>query len=231
MKLLGIDTSTDACTVGVDNDGVLELRHRVEARAHTQRLIGMIEACLVASGLATNELDAVVLGNGPGSFIGMRIGASVAQGIAFAVGKPLVPVDSLAVIAAEVFATTPSVSVLVAQDARMNEVYLGRYDRRGEGDPEAADLAAVGGIQLHPVTAPIEDEPPFAVAGAGWHRHPELAAALPADSPDLGEIAVPHARYLLDCGRRAAENGGCVEPAALEPAYIRQTVATPPAAD
>ena len=230
MKLLGIDTSTDACTVGVDHDGSVEVRHRVEARAHTRRLVGMIEECLKAAALTVEQLDAVVLGNGPGSFIGMRIGASVAQGMAFAAGKPLIPVDSLAVIAAEVVATSSADTVLVAQDARMNEVYLGRYRRAGSGDSAAPDLVALGEIALHPVGDALAETEPFAIAGGGWRRHPQLAVALPPGTVDLANIAVPHARYLLDRGRRAAESGRLIDPAALEPAYVRQTVATPPSA-
>jgi tRNA threonylcarbamoyladenosine biosynthesis protein TsaB len=98
MKLLAIDTSSDACSVAVQaGDEVLET-HVVEPREHTKILIPMIEELLQQADVVSSELDAVVLGNGPGSFIGMRIGASVAQGICYGAGLQIVPVSSLAAI-------------------------------------------------------------------------------------------------------------------------------------
>ena len=86
----------------------------------------MIRGVLDEAGVPNSrDLDAIVLGNGPGSFIGMRIAASVAQGLAYGAGLNIVPVSSLAAVAAEVMAETGADRVIVAQDAHMNEVYLG----------------------------------------------------------------------------------------------------------
>lgn len=228
MKLLGLDTSTDACTVGVLVDLSLAVQHRVEARAHTRRLVPMIGDALAEAGIEAGDLDAVVLGNGPGSFIGVRIGASVAQGIAFAAGIPLVPVSSLAAIAAEVMADGSIDRVLVAQDARMNEVYLGCYERQaGHG----ALPVAAGEIALQPVDAALDPtllRAGCALAGAGWSRHPALREQVDVRVVDRADVAVPHASYLLACGRRAFEAGLTVVPERLEPAYVRETVAAKP---
>ena len=133
MKLLAIDTSSLACSVALlAGDSVFE-RHEEQAREHTRLLLPMIEDVLAEGGLVPGDLDAVVLGNGPGSFIGMRIAASVAQGIAHGAGLDIVPVSSLAAVAAQVFEMTEAKEVVVAQDAHMNEVYLGAF-RRGS-DP------------------------------------------------------------------------------------------------
>ena len=76
MKLLAIDTSSDACSVAVQvGEDILE-KHVIEPREHTKILVPMIEQLLQDAGVAMSGLDAVILGNGPGSFIGMRIGAS-----------------------------------------------------------------------------------------------------------------------------------------------------------
>ena len=86
MKLLAIDTSSVACTVAVSNgDAVIE-RHVEQPREHTRLLMPMIREVLAESEVALTDLDAIVLGNGPGSFIGMRIAASVSQGLAHGAG-------------------------------------------------------------------------------------------------------------------------------------------------
>ena len=94
MNLLGIDTSSLACSVALQHgDDIIE-RHEEQAREHTRLLVPMIRAVLEEAGLSTAGLDAIVLGNGPGSFIGMRIAASVAQGLAHGAGIAIVPVSS-----------------------------------------------------------------------------------------------------------------------------------------
>ena len=89
--LLAIDTSSNACSVALQSGDDIAEKHVVEARAHTKILLPMITDLFQETGIMAAELDAVVLGNGPGSFIGMRIGASVAQGIAYGAGlKPAI---------------------------------------------------------------------------------------------------------------------------------------------
>ena len=137
MNLLALDTSSNACSVALQvGDSIFE-KHVVEPREHTKILVPMIEALLREADTRLSELDAVVLGNGPGSFIGMRIGASVAQGLSHGAGIKIVPVSSLAAIAAEVICEHDAQNVLVAQDARMYEVYIGRYRRSSDGLPVA----------------------------------------------------------------------------------------------
>ena len=136
MNLLAIDTSSNACSVAVARGADIIEKHVVEPREHTRILMPMIRECLQEAAIDVGDLDYVVLGNGPGSFIGMRIGASVAQGIAHASGAGMIPVSSLAAIAAEARERFDAEQVVVAQDARMGEVYLGRYRAGGTGLPE-----------------------------------------------------------------------------------------------
>jgi tRNA threonylcarbamoyladenosine biosynthesis protein TsaB len=133
VKRLAIDTSSLACTVALRTGDTLIERHEEKPREHTQLLMPMIRDVLLEADVALTDLDAIVLGNGPGSFIGMRIAASVAQGLAFGAGLKIIPVSSLAAVAAEVFDQSDTDRVAVAQDAHMNEVYLGLY-ARGEDD-------------------------------------------------------------------------------------------------
>jgi len=158
-----------------------------------------------------------VLGNGPGSFIGMRIGASVAQGLSFGAGIGVIPVSSLAAVAAEVCESRKRDSVVVVQDAHMNEVYLGAY-RRGDDGLPAADgperIVAVGKLPL----AAAE----YTVAGGAWNRYPELLAANREFVAEVLSINVPKARLLL---RLASAGEDAISPTSLEPAYLRMKVA------
>ena len=162
MNLLAIDTTSNACSVAVQVGDQNFEKHVVEPREHTKILVPMIEELLQAAGVALSDLDAVVLGNGPGSFIGMRIGASVAQGICHGAGLRIVPVSSLAAIAAEVICEHGAEKILVAQDARMHQIYLGRFHADIGRLPLADNEEVICGIG--PLTVPNGD---YVAAGAG----------------------------------------------------------------
>ena len=224
MNLLAIDTSSNACSVAVQvGDENIE-KHVVEPREHTKILVPMIEELLQEAGVVLSDLDAVVLGNGPGSFIGMRIGASVAQGICYGAGLRIVPVSSLAAIAAEVICEHGAEKILVAQDARMHEVYLGRFHADAGGLPLADNEEVICGIG--PLTVPTAD---YVAAGAGWSKYPELLAQNRHLISATAEVIYPRARYLLRLGDDAKQAGRAIPPGALVPAYIRSKVADIPA--
>lgn len=226
MKLLALDTSSLACSVALQTDGEVFDRHEEQAREHTRLLVPMIQEVLGQGGVTLSELDAIVLGNGPGSFIGMRIAASVAQGLAFGAGLRIVPVSSLLAVAAEVMAVDGATHVAVCQDAHMNEVYLGLYERDDGGLPRT-----LGAERLHGQNEidELQSEPGrFTAAGDGWRRYPALLEANKASIVATSAVLLPSARFLLAGGRALLESGAAVEPQDLVPAYLRQTVAQRP---
>ena len=99
MKLLALDTSSEACSVAINLDGKIFDSHFIEAKSHTRLLLPTISSLLSDAKITMDNIDAVVLGIGPGSFVGMRIGASVAQGLAFASEIKIIPVSSMETIA------------------------------------------------------------------------------------------------------------------------------------
>jgi tRNA threonylcarbamoyladenosine biosynthesis protein TsaB len=224
VKLLAIDTSSDACSVAVQAGEKIFETHVVEPREHTKILVPMIEELLQQAEVALPDLDAVILGNGPGSFIGMRIGASVAQGICYGAGLQIVPVSSLAAIAAEAIDAHGAEKILVAQDARMQEVYVGRFHADDERLPVADDEEVICGIG--PLTVPGAR---YVAAGAGWQKYPDLLAQNGTMITATADLIYPRARYLLELGARSIKDGRAIAPAALVPAYIRSKVAERPA--
>jgi tRNA threonylcarbamoyladenosine biosynthesis protein TsaB len=228
VKFLALDTSSDACSVALQLGDEIVERHVVEAREHTTLLMPMIRSLLHDAGIALQDLDAIVLGNGPGSFIGMRIAASVAQGLAFGAGLEIVAVSSMAAIAAEVMHEHAAIDVVVAQDARMNEVYLGIYRNIGDGLP-----VAVGDEALHAVAKidglPESAAPGLLAAGKAWQKYPGFLDLNRHAIADAVDVQYPRAGYLLRLGARAWQRGKAIPPENLAPAYLRMKVADKPA--
>lgn len=228
MKLLALDTSSLACSVALQVDSTLVQRHEEQAREHTRMLVPMVRSVLEEAAIELSALDAIVLGNGPGSFIGMRIAASVAQGLAFGAGLRIVPVSSMAALAAEVIALEDADVVVVTQDAHMDEVYLGLYskddahlavplfDERLHGQGPVAELSQVAGKRR-------------IGAGFGWERYPALAASNQDLLAGMSQRQHPNAKYLLALGARDLAAGLAVRPENIVPAYLRQKVAEKPA--
>lgn len=224
MKLLALDTSSIACSVALQNAGRVLVRHAEQPREHTRLLMPMITAVLDEGSVGLADLDAIVLGNGPGSFIGMRIAASVAQGLAFAAGLKIVPVSSLAAVAAQVFAEHDADEVVVTQDAHMHEVYLGIFRAADNSVPEAKGHERLQSCAvIDELQSPIDG--PRLAAGSGWQRYPELLAANQERFTAVVDIWHPHANYLLPLGRAKLREGGAVSPQEVAPAYLRQKVA------
>lgn len=225
MKLLALDTSSLACTAGILNGDAVCSRYEEKPREHTRILMPMVRDVLAESGLALADLDAIVLGNGPGSFIGLRIAASVAQGLAHGAGLRIAAVSSLQAIA--LAAGKASDVVAVCEDAHMGEVYLGVYrlgdngniteivPERLQSQDEIAELRGVAGA---------------IAAGAGWQRYPELLRYNHSHISSFSDVLYPHAAELLDLGRQAIENEALLSPEDVNPAYLRHKVAEKPAA-
>jgi len=221
VKRLALDTSSLACSVAIRVGDRLIERHEEKPREHTSLLMPMIRAVLDEAEVKLAELDGIVLGNGPGSFIGMRIAASVAQGLAFAANLKIFPVSSLAAVAAEVLDKSDSERVAVAQDAHMKEVYLGLYSRLANDLPQAICEERLQGksvIEELSVAGPV-----FTVAGQGWQHYPELLAANRNWVGEESDVLFPRAAYLL----ALSEFSSAVDPVAIQPAYLRQKVAEP----
>jgi tRNA threonylcarbamoyladenosine biosynthesis protein TsaB len=209
------------------DDRIIE-RHEEQPREHTRLLVPMIRSLLEEAQTEIRDLDAIVLGNGPGSFIGMRIAASVAQGLAFASGINIVSVSSLAAVAEQVFAEHDATEVAVTQDAHMSEVYLGIYARNNNGCTKHLIAERIHAQAAISELSHSADGRRFA-AGSGWSRYPALLEHNRDRIDQVIDILHPRARHLLKLGAEAIEAGESIIPAEVVPAYLRQKVAQKPA--
>jgi tRNA threonylcarbamoyladenosine biosynthesis protein TsaB len=219
MKLLALDTSTEACSVAVWYDGEVVERHEL-GRQQSQRLLPMVQEVLADAGLALNQLDALAFGRGPGSFTGLRIGAGVAQGIAFGGDLPVLPVSSLVALAQGQAAAR----VLAALDARMGQVYWVRCVRQG------GVMVAVGEERVSApsdVTVPAGER--WVGAGSGWDVYaPALQSRLGDRVTQWLPRVLPRARHVAELGAVALAAGTAVRAEQALPVYVRDEVTHKP---
>jgi tRNA threonylcarbamoyladenosine biosynthesis protein TsaB len=124
MKLLALDTSTDWCSVALWHDGEIAARERRAERGHGAQVLSLVDELLAEAGTRLTGLNAIAFGRGPGAFTGLRLAASVTQGLAFAAGLSVIPVSNLRALAQQrLGAAMATARVLACHDARMGEVY------------------------------------------------------------------------------------------------------------
>ena len=135
MKLLAVDTATARLCVGVRNGDQSRSDASTGSAAHARSLPQRVSDLLAAMGLTPKMLDAIVVGVGPGSFSGLRIGMGFAQAMAWALDRPLVPVGSLEAMAAHCLQRNHQAeAVWAALDARMGSVYAACFGPDGSGE-------------------------------------------------------------------------------------------------
>lgn len=132
MKLLAIESSGLVASAAIATESVLLAEYTVNfKKTHSQTLLPMVDEIVKMTGLELKDLDAIAVSAGPGSFTGLRIGSATAKGLGLALDKPIVPVPTTQVIAANLYGTEGILCPLM--DARRNQVYTGlyRYGRNG----------------------------------------------------------------------------------------------------
>jgi tRNA threonylcarbamoyladenosine biosynthesis protein TsaB len=131
-NILSFDTSTESCTAALQANGMIYSKHSVEPRRHNELLLPMIDCLMKEVGISFNQLDAIAFGMGPGSFVGVRIAVSVAQGLAFASNKPVIALSSLQIMAQTALRESDISQAQLVIDARMSQAYVGLYqDSKG----------------------------------------------------------------------------------------------------
>ncbi|WP_059026783.1 tRNA (adenosine(37)-N6)-threonylcarbamoyltransferase complex dimerization subunit type 1 TsaB [Gabonibacter massiliensis] len=132
--ILNIDTSTEICSVAIARDGkLLALKENDEGLNHSVLLGVYVDELLKENGIRAKELDAVAVSMGPGSYTGLRIGVSLAKGICFGTGKPLIAISTLKALAISVARNVDEEALFCPMiDARRMEVYSAIFNRNGE---------------------------------------------------------------------------------------------------
>lgn len=224
--ILCIETGTDICSVGLARDGeIVSLRESDEGRDHASKVGVFVDELFRQTGITPDEIDAVAVGKGPGSYTGLRIGVSFAKGLCYGTGKPLIAVgslDALMEVAREDYEAgiidvpdwgTAKLCPMV--DARRMEVYAQIFDT--EGNP------------LTEVAAEVVDDHSFAV----WRKEGRLvifgngAVKCAEVLPDVTFVdVVPSVRGMAPLAQKAFDRGEFADVAYFEPFYLKDFVVT-----
>ena len=220
MRVLAIDTATEACSVALSLDGELHGIAREVGRGHAEAVLGMVDALLARCGVTLAALDGIAASIGPGAFTGVRISVAVAQGLAFGAGLPVVAVNTLEALALDAL-RDDTTQVLACLDARMGELYWGCFTAQAErllcacGAPQVSSAAAV--------------RPPFTGAfhgiGRGLAAYPALGSLPGLVVRAADRAALPDARAMARLGAVRLRAGEGIDPAELLPLYLRDKVA------
>lgn len=218
MNILAIDTATEACSVSLLIDGNCQEIFEIIPRQHTERVLPMVDEILKTAGLSLSQITAIAFNNGPGSFTGVRVATSVAQGLAFSCDLPVIPVSSLAGLAQLAHREENKQQVLSTIDARMNEVYWGCYQL------EAGIMRLTGTEKVSPVTDIIQ-EGAWHCLGSGWDTfETELAQSNQVNITSSTLNCFPHAQDIAILAADLYQQGKVVSAENAIPSYIRDEV-------
>jgi tRNA threonylcarbamoyladenosine biosynthesis protein TsaB len=223
VRILALDTATEACSVALQiGDTVLERYLELE-RGHSERLLPMVDEVLAEAGVTLNSLDAIAFGRGPGSFTGVRLAASVAQGLAFGAGLGVVPVSDLAAVAQRALTLQPGVAgVLAVNDARMREVYWAPFNATDR--VEAAGQERVGPSSAVSVPPPSKVGPGWIAVGRGLRAAPELAERCRLAGLSVLADLLPRAVEVLLLAQPTVAAGQLLPAEGALPVYVRDNV-------
>ena len=226
MKLLAVETATEACSAALYIDGEIEERYQLAPREHTRLILPMIDSLMADAGLTPPELDALAFGCGPGSFTGVRIATGVIHGIALGADLPVVPVSTLAAIAQDCFDKTDADVVFSAIDARMNEIFWGIYQRSNQDIAELLGHESVGPACELAVIASVGIG---YGAGSGWKIYEDdLLAKMKDKVAKVEPDYLPRASAVVRLGADGYQKNKAVSVEQAMPVYLRNNVARKP---
>jgi tRNA threonylcarbamoyladenosine biosynthesis protein TsaB len=225
--ILCIETGTDICSVGVARDGeLISLRESDEGRDHAKKVGVFVDELLRETGISPDELDAVAVGMGPGSYTGLRIGVSFAKGLCYGLAIPLVAVGSLDAMAAVAIEDYDAGILDVDNwenavlcpmvDARRMEVYTRLFDAKGNA---LSDVTAE--VVTEQTFADVRRERQLVMFGNGAAKCREVLH-------DATYINItPSARGLARLAEQRLSAGQIEDIAYFEPFYLKDFIVIP----
>ncbi len=217
MKLLALESSTERLTAALSCDGRILEREGACGVPHSEIALPLVRLLLDEAGVGLGALDGIAFGAGPGAFTGLRLAASVAQGLAVGAGLPVIGICSLEALALGM----GDGLVYACTDARMNEVYCAACRVRGE----AVEVVVAPAVAA-PAQAPLPPGEGWLGCGSGFAAYRDaLSARLGPAIRRVDETARPRAAALLRLAVPRLARGEGVDAALAAPLYVRDKVA------
>lgn len=218
-KVLGIDASTEGCSVALYVDGVFYEKNEVCPQGHTKLLLPMVDEILKEHALSLADLDFLACGKGPGSFTGVRIGVSITQGLALGSDKKVVGICDLEAMADNAMEETKCEYAVSAIDARMGEVYLGIYHLENK---KLVSLIEESVVKPEEAITKIKEtlgNNKFAYSGTAFTTYSNLKESMTLGVASTNNL--PMAKSVVNLALNSSER---LEPEELLPLYVRDTV-------
>ena len=234
LTLLAVDTSSAFCSVALSHEGVVSGEHLMTEQSHSENVLPMVRRLLDARGMTVQDIDAFVVGVGPGGFTGVRLGVAVVQGLAYATGKSVIALPSLLALAQAAFEAQPvEMTVLVANDARMNQVYWAAYHFDAKGVYSEVQAPSLGVLDDVVACAELQGAttwPTMQLAGNAWTVFEAFKAWSLAHEAQGIRVAMmdhdaPNAQHLLPAAQLSFAANGGMPPHDVSPLYVRDKIA------
>lgn len=224
MKILAIETSTEACSAALlISDNEIFTRIQLAPREHTKLILPMLDDVLDEAGVLLKDVDAIAFGRGPGAFTGLRIAAGVAQGVALSVDKPVIPVSTLAALAFQATKNNyQGEPIIAALDARMNEIYWGNFQFDNK------ELKLVGKERVgsaKELLAGISSDAHIGIGNAWGIYQEELFSEKRNDNLRIIKGELPSAENIARLALPLLKDNKTVTVENAQPVYIRNKVA------
>jgi len=224
LNILCVDSSTEACSVALlTKQQNIHQRFMLAPREHTQKILPTVNEVVKDAQLKLNDIDYIAYGQGPGSFTGVRIGISIAQGLAFGLDVNMIGVSTLQAMAQQAHSNDNNCkSVYAAIDARMGEIYFAHYIEVSGVMTLQNNEVVIKPQQLIEQITNSEIVSDSILVGTGWNAYPTLLSCF--TSASLSEIVYPNAEFMLILAQQLIEKDKAVEPELATPVYLRDTV-------
>ena len=233
MKILALDTTTEACSAALQSGNDIHDLYQVAPRRHAELILPMVDDLLEKAGLELAQLDCIAFARGPGAFTGVRLCTSIAQGLAFAAEVPVLGISTLATMAQGYSGDVRT--ILAAIDARMGEIYWGLFQQDEKHCVQALGSEAVckpGELEIS-LDSDIRNHRCLEISldsdiygcGTGWGKYEDILSQKTSKHlVGINPAQLPNAKDMLPLARESLEQGkSCLAKQAM-PVYLRNKV-------
>lgn len=219
VNLLAIDTSGASCSAALIYNQEVFSEFTLMERQQANQILPMIDRLLMQAKVSLNQLDALAFSCGPGSFTGIRLAASVIQGLAYACNLPVVAISTLQILAQGAYRALDAKNVLVAIDARMDEVYWGAYQLASDGLMHSSSMDQ----RCKPaLIEPLSLCDNWLGIGDGWQTYAELLRTRISGYIEINANCYPDAKDLAILATTEFLAGNLLKPENALPTYFHE---------
>ncbi len=223
--ILAIETATEACSAAVAIGDKIITRFSIAPREHTKLILTMMDEVLKEADVKLNQVDAIAFSRGPGAFTGIRIAVGVAHGVALSMDKLVLPISTLAAIAQQMQQQQATHHCLAAMDARMGEVYWGKYTvKKGLMRLQGTE-AVTKPENLLTALNTENQETIWTAAGSGWDQYAQQLNLTTHQKLIKIDNILPSAEYIAKLAVEDWKQGKAINIEDAQPIYLRNKVA------